>query len=59
MYGIPYHVHAPRVSLVCVCLCERERERERETYKGYAKEKKGLQVKHKQKAENTLGKLTS
>ena len=44
---------------VCVCVWERERERERETYKGYPKEKKGLQVKHKQKAENTLGKLTS
>jgi hypothetical protein len=32
---------------------ERERERERETYRGYPKEKRGLQAKHKQKAENT------
>ena len=30
MYGIPYHVHAPKVPLVCVCVCVRERERERE-----------------------------
>jgi hypothetical protein len=32
---------------------ERERERERETYRGYPKAKRGLQVKHKQKAEHT------
>jgi hypothetical protein len=32
---------------------ERERERERETYRGYPKAKRGLQVKHKQKEENT------
>jgi hypothetical protein len=31
----------------------REREREIETYRGYPKAKRRLQVKHKQKAENT------
>ena len=52
MYGNPYHVLAPKVTLACVCVCERERERE--TYKGYPKAKKGLQVKHKQNAERTV-----
>ena len=54
MYGNPYHVHAPKVTLACVCVCVCVWERERETYRGYPKAKKGLQVKHKQKAERTV-----